>query len=164
MPNKEKYWANPELNRRKTRDYTRQHPEWKKTYDREYAQRNKEARNLYSSRWITARHRAVRDILGDRCYCCGKVSGKLDLHHLTYPKGKLSKGNAGFFRRMKEAKENPSNFRLLCPSDHRMVTLLTVRKERIPRILEVLRDMAIPTDFDSDQRLWKSLVKRGVVA
>lgn len=138
-PYSEQYWKNPEYWREKTREYSRKHPEWKKKFDREYAEKNRQRISEYQRLWALARHRQSREKFGDKCYACGKQGGKLSFHHISYPNGKSKQ----WLPRIREVEQHPENFRLLCPSCHSMITILSQRKERIPKLLEVLRDMGI---------------------
>lgn len=158
------YWKNPELYRERARLERIRNGDRMRERCRNYVDKNRDRISEYQRLWAIARHRDVRLLFGDRCFICGETKSKLDLHHMTYKNGKPSRSGSGFLKRMKEAKEDPENFRLLCAQDHRMITLLVSRKSRIPRLLEVLRDMGIETNFDTDERLWRSLTKRGVVA
>ncbi len=137
---KEQYWKDPQHYRDYNRKKKQTWSESKKLYDTRYRHAHIDQNRTYKRQWAKARQMEMIAKLGGKCFGCGLTnSGKLGFHHLSYPNGKPKTRTVLFH----EVDEHPEKFRLLCDSCHSMVTILSSRFDRIPRILRVLEEMGI---------------------
>ena len=112
----------------------------RKTYDRE------RARRIYKE--FQERRKILFRNLGNECYMCHKEAIKgFHLHHVEYHEVESnypthSKSMYVRLKRLNEAENNPTRFRLLCPNCHQLISSweysLSKRNVDKQRLLELL--------------------------